>query len=233
MPTTGNNRLICLEKVTYAYTTGASTQNVLHDVSFSIPKGQSCAIVGASGSGKSTLLNLIGLLDEPTTGRLLLAGEDMSRVNAESRAIARNRLIGFVFQSFNLLPRLNALDNVALPLLYRGVSQPQARQAAMVQLERVGLASHHHHRPADMSGGQRQRVAIARALIGEPGLLLADEPTGNLDSQTAHDIIELLLSLNHEYGTTLVVVTHDNGIAQRMARCIEVCDGRIEERQHA
>ncbi|MFP1759424.1 ABC transporter ATP-binding protein [Lonsdalea quercina] len=233
MPTTGNNGLICLEKITYAYTTGASTQNVLHDVSFSIPKGQRCAIVGASGSGKSTLLNLIGLLDEPTTGRLLLAGEDMSRVNAESRAIARNRLIGFVFQSFNLLPRLNALDNVALPLLYRGVSQPQARQAAMIQLNRVGLASHHLHRPADMSGGQRQRVAIARALIGEPGLLLADEPTGNLDSQTAHDIIELLLSLNHEYGTTLVVVTHDNRIAQRMARCIEVCDGRIEERRHA
>ncbi|WJV53420.1 ABC transporter ATP-binding protein [Prodigiosinella aquatilis] len=225
--------LIRLENITHAYATGASNQTVLHNVSFSVPTGQSCAIVGASGSGKSTLLNLIGLLDEPTLGRVLLAGEDMTSADAESRAIARNRIIGFVFQSFNLLPRLNALDNVALPLLYRGIPQPQARQAALMQLERVGLTNHRHHRPADMSGGQRQRVAIARALVGEPSLLLADEPTGNLDSQTAQDIIELLLSLNRECGTTLVVVTHDTGIADRMARCIQVHDGRVEEAGHA
>lgn len=222
-----DTELICLKNITHAYATGASNQAVLHDVSFSISRGQSCAIVGSSGSGKSTLLNLIGLLDEPTSGCVLLAGKDMSLTNEESRAIARNRLIGFVFQSFNLLPRLNALDNVALPLLYRGVSQQQARQAAMKQLVRVGLASHHHHRPADMSGGQRQRVAIARALVGEPAILLADEPTGNLDSQTAQEIIELLLTLNREYGTTLVVVTHDTSIANRMVRCIKVCDGRV------
>ena len=225
--------LIRLENITHAYATGASSQAVLHGVSLSVPTGQSCAIVGASGSGKSTLLNLIGLLDEPTSGRVLLAGEEMTNADAESRAIARNRIIGFVFQSFNLLPRLDALDNVALPLLYRGVPQPQARQAALTQLERVGLSNRSHHRPADMSGGQRQRVAIARALVGEPSLLLADEPTGNLDSQTAQDIIELLLSLNREYGTTLVVVTHDTGIADRMARCIQVRDGRIEEAEHA
>ncbi|WJY15573.1 ABC transporter ATP-binding protein [Pectobacteriaceae bacterium CE90] len=225
--------LIRLENITHAYATGTSNQTVLHNVSFSVPTGQSCAIVGASGSGKSTLLNLIGLLDEPTLGRVLLAGEDMTSADAESRAIARNRIIGFVFQSFNLLPRLNALDNVALPLLYRGIPQPQARQAALMQLERVGLTNHRHHRPADMSGGQRQRVAIARALVGEPSLLLADEPTGNLDSQTAQDIIELLLSLNRECGTTLVVVTHDTGIADRMARCIQVHDGRVEEAGHA
>ena len=179
--------LIRLENITHAYATGASSQAVLYDVSFSVPTGQSCAIVGASGSGKSTLLNLIGLLDEPTSGRVLLAGEDMTNADAESRAIARNRIIGFVFQSFNLLPRLDALDNVALPLLYRGIPQPQARQAALTQLERVGLSNRSHHRPADMSGGQRQRVAIARALVGEPSLLLADEPTGNLDSQTAQN----------------------------------------------
>lgn len=225
--------LIRLENITHAYATGASSQAILYDVSFSVPTGQSCAIVGASGSGKSTLLNLIGLLDEPTSGRVLLAGEDMTNADAESRAIARNRIIGFVFQSFNLLPRLDALDNVALPLLYRGIPQPQARQAALTQLERVGLSNRSHHRPADMSGGQRQRVAIARALVGEPSLLLADEPTGNLDSQTAQDIIGLLLSLNRERGTTLVVVTHDTGIADRMARCIQVRDGRIEEAGHA
>ncbi len=225
--------LIRLENITHAYATGASSQAVLYDVSFSVPTGQSCAIVGASGSGKSTLLNLIGLLDEPTSGRGLLAGEAMTNADAESRAIARNRIIGFVFQSFNLLPRLDALDNVALPLLYRGIPQPQARQAALTQLERVGLSNRSHHRPADMSGGQRQRVAIARALVGEPSLLLADEPTGNLDSQTAQDIIGLLLSLNRERGTTLVVVTHDTGIADRMARCIQVRDGRIEEAGHA
>ena len=225
--------LIRLENITHAYATGASSQAVLYDVSFSVPTGQSCAIVGASGSGKSTLLNLIGLLDEPTSGRVLLAGEDMTNADAESRAIARNRIIGFVFQSFNLLPRLDALDNVALPLLYRGIPQPQARQAALTQLERVGLSNRSPHRPADMSGGQRQRVAIARALVGEPSLLLADEPTGNLDSQTAQDIIGLLLSLNRERGTTLVVVTHDTGIADRMARCIQVRDGRIEEAGHA
>ena len=225
--------LIRLENITHAYATGASSQAVLYDVSFSVPTGQSCAIVGASGSGKSTLLNLIGLLDEPTSGRVLLAGEDMTNADAESRAIARNRIIGFVFQSFNLLPRLDALDNVALPLLYRGIPQPQARQASLTQLERVGLSNRSHHRPADMSGGQRQRVAIARALVGEPSLLLADEPTGNLDSQTAQDIIGLLLSLNRERGTTLVVVTHDTGIADRMARCIQVRDGRIEEAGHA
>ena len=225
--------LIRLENITHAYATGASSQAVLYDVSFSVPTGQSCAIVGASGSGKSTLLNLIGQLDDPTSGRVLLAGEDMTNADAESRAIARNRIIGFVFQSFNLLPRLDALDNVALPLLYRGIPQPQARQAALTQLERVGLSNRSHHRPADMSGGQRQRVAIARALVGEPSLLLADEPTGNLDSQTAQDIIGLLLSLNRERGTTLVVVTHDTGIADRMARCIQVRDGRIEEAGHA
>ncbi|NDL66028.1 ABC transporter ATP-binding protein [Acerihabitans arboris] len=202
--------LIRLCDITHAYGTGPSKQPVLLDVSLSIPAGQSCAIIGASGSGKSTLLNLIGLLDEPTTGHIWLAGEEMSRAGPDARAMARNRIIGFIFQDFNLLPRLDALDNVAQPLLYRGVPRHVARKTAQTQLAHVGLAERIHHRPADLSGGQRQRVAIARALVGEPTLLLADEPTGNLDSQTASDIIDLLLSLNQQRNTTLVLVTHDS-----------------------
>lgn len=221
--------LIRLESVTYSYGSGHSRQTILHDISLSIPTGQSYAIVGASGSGKSTLLNLLGLLDTPDSGRVLFNGEDMSRCGIDARATARNRIIGFVFQSFNLLPRLSAVENVALPLLYRGVMRCDAKDAARKQLQRVGLREYAHHRPADLSGGQRQRVAIARALVGEPALLLADEPTGNLDSQNANDIIDLLLSLNRTVGTTLVLVTHDNAIARRMSRCIRVADGQISE----
>jgi len=221
--------MLRLEGITHAYAAGASRQAILHDVSLSIPAGQSCAIVGASGSGKSTLLNLMGLLDAPTAGRVLLAGVDMTRAGSDECARVRNRSIGFVFQSFHLLPRLDALDNVALPLLYRGLSRPAARQAALAQLAKVGLEERTWYLPADLSGGQRQRVAIARALVGEPALLLADEPTGNLDGQTAQDTIDLLLSLNREQGATLILVTHDHGIANRMERRIEVCDGRIRE----
>lgn len=226
------NELIRVQAVTHVYGSHAGACPVLHEVSLSIAAGQSCAIVGASGSGKSTLLSLIGLLDQPSSGQLYLAGQDMTQAEADARAKMRNAHIGFVFQSFNLLPRLDALDNVALPLLYRGVSRPSARAAARLQLERVGLGERLHHRPAELSGGQRQRVAIARALIGEPGLLLADEPTGNLDSQTADEIIELLLSLNREQAVTLVIVTHDRAIAQRMQRCLQVRDGRVSEVRH-
>lgn len=225
--------LIFLEGISHQYLTGPSRRTILHEISLAIPCGQSCAIVGTSGSGKSTLLNIIGLLDNPTAGRVFIAGKEMSCTSPEVRAIARNHIIGFVFQSFNLLPRLNALDNVALPLLYRGVPRYLARQSAQIQLSRVGLANYSHHRPAELSGGQRQRVAIARALVGEPELLLADEPTGNLDSKSAEDIIELLLTLNRDSGTTLVLVTHDKSIAARMARCIEVHDGSISEAYHA
>ncbi|NKI74378.1 ABC transporter ATP-binding protein [Dickeya sp. CFBP 2040] len=234
MPEAGTTDSLCLEHITYAYAAGTSAvQPVLHDVSLSIPKGQSCAIIGASGSGKSTLLNIIGLLDQPTSGRLWLAGNDMTQASADERAVMRNQAIGFVFQSFNLLPRLTLQDNVALPLYYRGVARPLARQRACEQLARVGLTGRYHHRPADLSGGQRQRVAIARALAGEPALLLADEPTGNLDSQTAQEIIDLLLTLNREQAVTLVMVTHDNSVAGRMQRCIQVRDGRIWEQSDA
>lgn len=228
-----NATLIALQNVTHSYIVGASIAPVLHDVSLDISAGQSCAIVGPSGSGKSTMLSLIGLLDVPTSGHVWLCGQNMSHASSSARAVMRNQFIGFVFQSFNLLPRLDALDNVALPLLYRGVSRETARDAARTQLARVGLADRIHYRPADLSGGQRQRVAIARALVGNPVLLLADEPTGNLDTQTANSIIDLLLSLNHERRATLLLVTHDDTIAQRMSRCIRVQDGCIHETAHA
>lgn len=221
--------MIQLQHVTHRYLTGTSTEPVLCDVSLSIQAGHTCAIVGTSGSGKSTLLNLIGLLDVPYAGQIILGGKDMTGIDSDVRAMIRNQTIGFVFQSFNLLPRLDAIDNVALPLLYRGVPRQRARHFAQLQLQQVGLADRGHHRPADLSGGQRQRVAIARALIGSPSLLLADEPTGNLDPQTAQDILALLLSLNQKLGTTLVIVTHDASIAKQMTRCITVYSGRIHE----
>jgi len=201
------------------------TEPVLHNLSLTIPHGQTCAIIGPSGAGKSTLLNLIGLLDQPCCGRMMLAGQDMTVTTADQRAILRNRMLGFIFQSFNLLPRLSALDNVALPLSYRGIGQAAARRAARAQLEAVGLGERAQHLPADMSGGQRQRVAIARALVTEPALLLADEPTGNLDGATAEEIAGLLLRLNRERGVTLLMVTHDPAMARRMDRCIEVRNG--------
>lgn len=221
--------LISLEHIRYAYPSTTPSLNVLHDVSLSIAPGDSCAIVGASGSGKSTLLNIMGLLDHPTAGRLWLNGQDMAQASAAQRARERNQSMGFVFQSFNLLPRLNAVDNVALPLLYRGHSRAEARLAAQQQLVLVGLGERMGYRPADLSGGQRQRVAIARALVGQPALLLADEPTGNLDSHTASEILALLLTLNQQQGVTLVMVTHDETIARQMQRRLQVHDGQVHE----
>ncbi|CPR18853.1 ABC transporter ATP-binding protein [Brenneria goodwinii] len=225
--------MIKLEKISHTYYSERGILPVLQNISFSVLPGESCAIIGASGSGKSTLLNIIGLLDQPTAGYLALNGRDMTQSPTDERARMRNQVIGFVFQNFNLLPRLTALDNVALPLIYRGHTRPAARQAARRQLERVGLADRIRHHPADLSGGQRQRVAIARALAGEPALLLADEPTGNLDSQTAGEILSLLLTLNHEQGVTLVIVTHDDSISRQMQRRLQVRDGRVNEECNA
>lgn len=224
---------ICLSGITQVYPTGTSSQVVLQNLSLSIPVGQSCSITGPSGSGKSTLLNIIGLLDKPLSGKVLLAEEDVSTASDDVRARARNQIIGFVFQGFNLLSRLNALDNVALPLLYRGLPKSIAREQAQLQLDRVGLAERLYYRPADLSGGQRQRVAIDRALVGEPALLLADEPTGNLDQDTANEIVALLLSLNETAGTTLVMVTHDEKMAERMERRIRIGNGHIVEDTYA
>ncbi|WP_256658754.1 ABC transporter ATP-binding protein [Pseudomonas sp. LP_7_YM] len=216
-----------LQGICHDYQTAGASHRVLHNVSLVIVRGRSYAITGASGSGKSTLLNILGLLDQPSSGRFMLEGLDVQASTSDQRAGLRNRCIGFVFQSFNLLPRLSALDNVALPLLYRGVSRTQARLRAGRQLQRVGLGERALNRPADLSGGQRQRVAIARALVGEPALILADEPTGNLDDGTAADIMNLLLTLNRNDGVTLVMVTHDSGLARCLDQRLHVQDGHI------
>ncbi len=221
--------LISLQGIGKSYRLAEQPLHILKNVSLSIDAGESCAILGASGSGKSTLLNILGLLDLPDSGDYRFAGHDIFRASPDQLAAIRNRQIGFVFQSFNLLPRLSALDNVALPLSYRGVARRESLERAMHVLDQVGLGQRADHRPADLSGGQRQRVAIARALVGEPSVILADEPTGNLDSHTALDIMDLLLSLNRERQVTLIIVTHDPGIAQRLERQIRVNNGVVQE----
>ncbi|KAF0866533.1 ABC transporter ATP-binding protein [Pseudomonas sp. LD120] len=220
---------ISLQGIGKRYRLAEQALHILKHVSLTLNAGESCAILGASGSGKSTLLNILGLLDLPDCGEYRFAGHDIFRASPDQLAAIRNQQIGFVFQSFNLLPRLSALDNVALPLSYRGVARREALERAMRLLDQVGLGQRADHRPADLSGGQRQRVAIARALVGEPSLILADEPTGNLDSHTAQDIMDLLLSLNRERQVTLVIVTHDPNIAQRLERQIHVSNGVVQE----
>lgn len=216
-----------LESVRKSYGGTANPIPVLKDIGFSIPEGDFCAILGPSGSGKSTLLNIIGLLDHPDDGQVLLDGRTVDFTSPTESARLRNALIGFVFQSFQLLPRLNAWENVALPLLYRGVPRTERRAPALAMLERVGLAERADHRPSELSGGQCQRVALARALIGEPKLILADEPTGSLDSGTSAEMIDLLRDLNHRLGMTIVMVTHDRSVAERCDRRIELLDGHI------
>uniref|UniRef100_B0SXK6 ABC transporter related n=1 Tax=Caulobacter sp. (strain K31) TaxID=366602 RepID=B0SXK6_CAUSK len=200
---------------------------VLRDISFRIEAGAFCAIVGPSGSGKSTLMNIIGLLDRPTTGTLRLDGFDVDFASRAEAARFRGEAIGFVFQSFHLLPRLTAWENVALPLLYAGAPRGERRPRALAMLERVGLADRAEARPSELSGGQRQRVALARALIRGPKLILADEPTGSLDSVTAGEVMALLRDLNQRLGVTVLMVTHDKDLAGRCEQRIEVLDGRV------
>lgn len=223
--------LIQLESVYRSYSLGMGEIVALKGVNLTIGRGETCVLLGESGSGKSTLLNILGLLDMPSSGRFRFDGNEMKEATSDERAHLRNREIGFIFQSFNLLPRLSALDNVALPLAYRGIGKNEARDRAMDQLGRVGLADRARHVPADLSGGQRQRVAIARALVGGPSVVLADEPTGNLDAHTAHGVLKLLLTLNRECGVTLIVVTHDANIARFFDRRFYVDKGELSERQ--
>jgi putative ABC transport system ATP-binding protein len=199
----------------------------LRGVTLTVRAGDYLAIVGPSGSGKSTLMHLLGGLDRPSSGQLLIGGRDVSRLTAPELAALRNRTIGFVFQSFHLLPRTSAVDNVALPLVYAGVRAGERRRRAAEMLDRVGLGHRLRHRPNQLSGGEQQRVAIARALIGGPSLLLADEPTGNLDSATGAEVLALLESLNAESGVAVVLVTHDHEVAARARREIRMRDGVI------
>ena len=205
--------------------------SILENINLQINAGDHCAVLGTSGSGKSTLLNILGLLDRADEGRYEFYGHDTSKATPDQLAVLRNRHLGFIYQNFNLMPRLSALDNVALPLSYRGLGRRVALQRAMHRLDQVGLSHRAHHLPADLSGGQRQRVAIARALVGEPSLILADEPTGNLDSRTANDILQLLLAINREHRVTLIVVTHDLDIAARLDRQIFVQDRTLREHE--
>ncbi len=205
---------------------GDQEVRALDGVSFSIDAGEMIAIVGSSGSGKSTLMNILGCLDRPTSGKYEMNGQDVSRLSQNALARIRNRNIGFVFQSFNLLPRMSALENVEVPLLYSGARHGKARERALAALTRVGLGERCHHEPNQLSGGQRQRVAIARALVTEPTIILADEPTGNLDSKTSVEIMALFQELNIQ-GVTLIIVTHEHEIADHCRREIVVRDGRI------
>jgi putative ABC transport system ATP-binding protein len=222
-----SNALITLVGVEKDYESGAGTVRALRELDLEIRQGEFVAIVGTSGSGKSTLMNILGCLDRPTRGVYELAGFDVGARARDARAVLRNRLIGFIFQGFNLLPRTTALENVELPLVYRGVSVRERRALAHEALDAVGLAGRMHHTPNQLSGGQQQRVAIARALVTKPPMLLADEPTGNLDTRTSLEVLALLQALNRDRGITIILVTHEHDIAACASRVITFRDGRL------
>ena len=218
--------LIEFQKVSKIYHIGDSTVIAANEISMQIYKGEFVAIVGSSGSGKSTCMNIIGCLDVPTSGTYLLDGRDVGRMNKNELAEIRNELLGFIFQQYNLLPKLNILENVEVPLMYRGVGRAERKAIAQKALERVGLGDKVHHKPSQLSGGQQQRVSIARALAGNPAGILADEPTGALDSRTGREVLAMLQEL-HKAGHTIVLITHDNSIAVQAQRIIRLEDGRV------
>jgi putative ABC transport system ATP-binding protein len=220
-----------LREISKTYVIGDGELQALSRISFSVDDGELCAIMGPSGSGKSTLMNILGCLDAPTSGRYLLDGEDVSTLPRDVLAHVRNRKIGFIFQSYNLIERTSALDNVALPMLYAGVPAAERQERALAALTAMGLAERMHHMPNELSGGQQQRVAIARAIVMRPSLILADEPTGALDSRSSLAMMEIFQRLNHELGITIVIVTHEPMIAQHTRRVFRLLDGRLSADQ--
>ena len=215
------------ENICKSYRDGAHVTPVLHHINLQVPAGQMVAIVGSSGSGKSTLLHILGTLDQADSGELILAGQKISALNPTQKSQLRNQQLGFIYQFHHLLMDFTAEENVAMPLLIRGVSQADALKKARMMLERVGLGHRLTHRPSELSGGERQRVAIARAVVGEPSLILADEPTGNLDHQTAESIYQLMRELNRDLGTSFIVVTHDPDLAAKLDRQLYMRDGKL------
>jgi putative ABC transport system ATP-binding protein len=228
METPADDWVIKTREMTKVYKMGDVEVHALRGVTLNIARGEVVAIMGPSGSGKSTLMNMIGCLDHPTSGEYLLDGENVSNLRDDQLADIRNRKVGFVFQSFNLLSRTTALANVELPMRYAGKKKGR-KDRARAALELVGLGDRIHHRPNELSGGQQQRVAIARALVNDPAIILADEPTGNLDTHSGEEIMKLLLSLNQERGTTLIIVTHDSDVAAQTQRVIHIRDGVVVE----
>lgn len=220
-------KIIETKEISRTYKMGTNIVNALQSVSISIDKGQYVAFMGPSGSGKSTLMNIVGCLDTPSTGTYILNNQVVSEMTENELAEVRNKEIGFVFQTFNLLPRASALENVALPLIYAGYGKSERSEMAMAALESVNLADRYHHKPNELSGGQRQRVAIARALVNNPSIILADEPTGNLDTKTSHGIMALFQEL-HDKGNTIIMVTHEDDIAHYAHRIIRLRDGLVE-----
>ena len=224
------HEVIRIENLTRFYTIGEETVRALNGINLSIQKNEYVALMGPSGSGKSTLMNIIGCLDTPTSGEYFLNGPNVAQLSDSELAAIRNKEIGFVFQTFNLLPRLTALQNVALPLVYAGIPESERLKKAKEVLEQVGLGDRIKHRPNELSGGQRQRVAVARALVNHPSIILADEPTGNLDSKTSEEIMQLL-DIIHQAGNTIVLVTHEEDIALHAKRVVRMRDGIVESDQ--
>ncbi len=224
-----NTPLLQCNNLSKRYQEGKLFTDVLRDVTFSMQPGEMMAIVGSSGSGKSTLLHLLGGLDEPTSGEVIFEGQQLNSLSSQARAEIRNRRLGFIYQFHHLLPDFSAMENVAMPLLIGGATPQQAKATAREMLAAVGLEKRGHHRPSELSGGERQRVAIARALVNHPALVLADEPTGNLDQRTADSIFELLGELNMRQGTAFLVVTHDLHLARRLNRQLEMRDGQLQQ----
>lgn len=222
-----NGPVICCRKLTKIYIEGKLRVPILHDVDFSLLQGERLAIVGSSGAGKSTFLQLLGGLDKPTSGTIEVVGKDITRLNEYEKGLLRNQCIGFVYQFHHLIPEFNALENVAIPLLLRGIQPKRVKEKALLYIEQVGLSHRQKHRVGELSGGEKQRIAIARALVTEPYCVLADEPTGNLDQDTAANIADLMLRLNHSLNISFVIVTHNRQLAKKMDRILLLDKGRF------